>query len=465
MAARVEEIDVLVVGAGPAGLTAAAALRRYGASVLVLERKKRLSSHPRATVVSTRSMEFLRSWGLEDEIHAAGMPEVEFKGLVTETLADAANGEAAFLGLPTKEIAGVLSPTFPLCAPQNHTEAVLLAYARSLGAEVEFDREVLRIDVTDEGAEALFRDGEITRSVNARYVIGADGARSIVRSALGIAMTGPGPDVNVSVSASFTAPLWDVIGEPRYGLYPIVHPEVSSVFVASGHGDEWVFGVAEELMERVDEAEMTRLIRIAAGVPDLEPQIHRITTFTFAAELAERFRAGRGFLIGDAAHRVTPRGGTGMNTAIGDGYDLGWKLGWVLNGWAGEELLDTYEDERRPVAAHNVERSVDERGSYRDPIDEIHIDLGGRIPHLWVDSDGERVSTLDLVGDGLTLFTAPGFDPAEVPASADGTAPLAIRKLPAVTARALGIAPGGSLLVRPSGVPARTAARIPLATA
>jgi putative polyketide hydroxylase len=461
-----QEVDVLVVGAGPAGLTAAAALRRYGAEVLVLERKTRLSAHPRATVVSTRSMELMRAWGLEDEIRAGGSPEVEWLGLVTETLASADRGEAVTLGLPTKDQAAVLSPTAPLCAPQDHTEAVLLGYARSLGAEVEFGREVLRVDVADNGAEAVVRDGDRIRVVSARYVIGADGAHSVVRSALDIEMGGPGAVDTLSVSAAFRAPLWDLVGEPRYGLYPIVHPDVSSVFVPSGRGEDWVFGVAADLVERPDEAEMTRLIRLAAGVPDLEPRIHTITTFNFAAEIADRFAEGSAFLIGDAAHRVTPRGGTGMNTAIADGHDLGWKLGWVLNGWAGEELLDTYEAERRPVASHNLQRSIDERGSYRDTIDEIHIDLGGRIAHLWVHTEREPISTLDLVGDGLTLFTGADTEPpAEASASADGSAPVTVRRLPAMTARALGIAAGGSLLVRPSGVPARPAAKAALAPA
>jgi hypothetical protein len=153
-----------------------------------------------------------------------------------------------------------------------------------------------------------------------------------------------------------------------------------------------------------------------------------------------------------------------MNTAIADGYDLGWKLGWVLKGWAWDELLETYEAERRPAVAHNVERSVDERGSYRDPIDEIHIDLGGRIAHLWVETERGRVSTLDLVGDGLTLFTGPdGETGIEAPASVDGSAPVTVRELPAMTARALGIPPRGSQLVRPSGVPARVRSEIPLA--
>ena len=330
-----QEVDVLVVGAGPAGLTAAATLARYGVAVQVVERKQRLSSHPRATVVSTRSMELLRSWGLEDEINAGGMPEVEWLALATETLADADRGELATLGLPTKEQAAVLSPTAPLCAPQHHTEAVLLAHVRTFGVDVVFGQEILRVDVSDEGAEALIREGDRTRAVSARYIIGADGARSIVRSALGIEMVGPGEIDTVSVSVAFSARLWDLVGERRYGLYPIVRPDISSVFVPSGAGDHWIFGIGEDLVDSLEAPELTRLIRTAAGVPDLQPRIHQIRTFKFAGEIADGFRSGSAFLIGDAAHRVTPRGGTGMNTAIADGYDLGWKLSWVLRAGPG----------------------------------------------------------------------------------------------------------------------------------
>jgi 2-polyprenyl-6-methoxyphenol hydroxylase-like FAD-dependent oxidoreductase len=102
---------------------------------------------------------------------------------------------------------------------------------------------------------------------------------------------------------------------------------------------------------------------------------------------------------------MTRRGATGMNTAILSGHDLGWKLAWVHRGWAGDELLDTYEAERRPVAEHNLARSVDPNGSLRAASEGLHVDLGGRIPHVWL-PDGR--STLGLLGPGLTAFTGPG---------------------------------------------------------
>jgi hypothetical protein len=277
-----------------------------------------------------------------------------------------------------------------------------------------------------------------------------------VRGALGIAMRGPGRLLD-AVSALFRAPLWELLGDRRHVIYSVTHPEAGDgTFVPSGRGDRWIYGVRGEVGTHDAAAfgaeTMTRLIRRGSGVRDLELRIERIGAFSFTADLAERFREGDAFLVGDAAHRVSPRGGTGMNTAIRDGHDLGWKLAWVHRGWAGAELLDTYEAERRPVADHNVTRSADPSGSVREVSEELHVDLGGRIAHVWVETDDGRRSTLDLLGPGFTLFIGPLTAVGPVRRSA----PVVVRRLPAIAARALGIAPGESLLVRPDGVPATT---------
>jgi putative polyketide hydroxylase len=227
------------------------------------------------------------------------------------------------------------------------------------------------------------------------------------------------------------------------------------VFVPAGRGDRWVYGYAGEpgtLPPGAPEvAAMIARIRTAAGIPELEPRVERVGRFRYVAELAERFRVESAFLAGDAAHRITPRGGTGMNTAIRDGYDLGWKLAWVLRGWAGDELLDTYEEERRPVAAHNVRRSSDPNGSRRPVADELAVDLGGRIPHLWL---RPGVSTLDLLGHGLTLFTGPNRAAwHRAVASIRQRAPLTVRSLDEFAARRLGMSGTDPLLVRPDGLP------------
>jgi putative polyketide hydroxylase len=163
--------------------------------------------------------------------------------------------------------------------------------------------------------------------VTAGYVVGADGAHSTVRAATGVAMDGP-HDVVAGVTALLRAPLWATLGAHRYGLYATSPAGEKSTFYPAGPDDQWLFG--HQFEPRVSHQglptpqALAQRIRRAAGIDDLPVRIDRFGSFSSSAQIAERFRSDRMFLVGDAAHRVSPRGGTGMNTAIHDGYDLGW---------------------------------------------------------------------------------------------------------------------------------------------
>jgi 2-polyprenyl-6-methoxyphenol hydroxylase-like FAD-dependent oxidoreductase len=456
--------DILIIGAGPAGLATAISAARSGARVLLVERHPATSIFPRATAVSTRTMEIFRSWGVTDPIRAGDLG-VQPLCSVSPTLRTALP-EGLPLGFPTDPRAVLaVSPSVPACVPQDHIEPVLLDHLRLLGGEVRFGVELVGLVDRGDGVHATLRDratGALER-VAARFVVGSDGPRGDVRRALGIELTHLGT-LGDFINVVFTADLEPVIGERRYGLYMIEHPEAGGVLVPVGDG-RWCYG-RQWFPERGESAadftpsRCVELIRAAVGVEDLEVQVLARLPFVMAAELADAFRAGNGFLVGDAAHRMTPVGGVGMNTAIAAGHNLGWKLAWVARGWAGPELLDSYELERRAPGEYRARRSLRMGGPPEpDPLGEdlgvryassvVAADAGERAPHAWVTVDGRRRSTLDLFDGRLTLLV--GRDAAVWRAAADriaGGPPLTVVDVADALAEYV---QGGAVLVRPDG--------------
>lgn len=480
--------DVLVVGAGPAGLSTAIPLARQGLDVLVVERHSGTSPFPKSTGVSTRTMELFRSWGVDEQIRAGAMPIRPFLA-VSATLAGPRLAVVPF-GYPSDEVALSVSPTAPSCCPQDHLEPVLLRHLLDRGGRVRFGAELVDFAMDGAGVSARLRDRSTGREdvVRAGYLIGADGPRSGVREALGIPVEDLGT-IGDFVAVTFRADLTRRFAHDPGALNAVTVNGSEALFVPTSTDDRWIFAQEwhPEQGQSIEEWTPQRcaeLIRAGSGWPDLEPLLLNVQSFVMGGHVAADFGAGRAYLVGDAAHRTTPVGGTGMNTAIAAGHNLGWKLAWVLRGWADPSLLDSYEAERRPVGTSNVLRSLrrgpepsadglaEDLGVRYAPATgaEEHPSAGERAPHVWVSSGGRRVSTLDLFDGRLTLLTGrrghrwcsavddlagSGLPIAALRAGRDVTD--AGRKL----ADLYGLGASGAVLVRPDGYVAWRAATVP----
>ncbi|WP_415856230.1 FAD-dependent monooxygenase [Sinomonas sp. G460-2] len=364
------DTDVLVVGAGPAGLTLSALLASYGVRALTVTRYPGTANSPRAHITNQRAMEVYRDLGIEGEVRAIATPNELMSNNVWAT--SFAGTEIARLqtwgtGVRRKADYEAASPTSMCNAPQHILEPVLRSAAESRGADIRFLTELVSVEQDADGVTAVVRHREtgVEETIRALYVVGADGARSTVAEQLGFAFKGEmglGAALNIWVEADLTK-----YTEHRPGvLYWMTQPG-NDYWVGSGTWicvrpfTEWVnlsmYDPADGEPDTSEEALLAR-VRSTIGDPDIDVKIKAVSRWQINHMVAEEYQKGRAFLVGDAAHRHPPANGLGSNTSVQDSFNLAWKLAFVLRGDASPALLESYTRERQPVGQQVVDRAM-----------------------------------------------------------------------------------------------------------
>ena len=368
------EVPVLIVGAGPAGLTLALALARYGVAALTVEKHPSTAHTPRAHIINQRTVEIFRALGISEKFHQVAIPQSAMtNNLWYTTLADpeVARSET-WGGGPDRAGEYFLSSPEPManCA-QTVLEPLLLAAARDAGADIEFQTEFVELQQDADGVTSVIRDrvsGE-TRRVRSRYVIGSDGARSRVLTQAGLTVEGP-DDLGRAANIWFRADLakffehrpgvlsWNVMPGPmlplRLGTL-ICHKRYTEFVLA------FMFDPEETMLPELTGDDLLQRIRAAVG-EDIDAEILGLAGWQVRAQVAARYSSGNVFCMGDAVHRHPPTNGLGLNMSVADAHNLAWKLAFVLDGRAGERLLASYSDERQPVGAAGVQRAITSLG-------------------------------------------------------------------------------------------------------
>ncbi|MFC9518033.1 FAD-dependent monooxygenase [Nocardiaceae bacterium NPDC056970] len=431
---------VVIVGGGPVGLVLSILLSHNGVENVLVESRSRTSVHPKARGISARSMEVLRRMGLEDRVRAAGLPAEHVSMFRGSTLAAADFVRTTVApGVDGREV----TPAPGVICSQDVLEAILFEEARALaGDRIRFGTEFVSLTEHQDSVFAELRDVSTgaRSSVEADYLVGCDGSRSDVRRRSGIRMDGD-TGLGHFVSVRFRAPLGDVVADRASASYFLTPPGRGG-FMAIDNDTQWIYQYPYdpdvEDPTVFDEAAWVGIIRVAAGIDDLDVSVVDTSAWRMDATLASGYRCGSVFLAGDAAHAVPPAGGHGMNLGIGDADNLAWKLAAVLYSGAGDRLLDSYETERRPIARQVIDvasGNAGTRGGYRiddellltvrytsDAVAEAvdsdgsSIETGGYtpsgrpgqlLPHVRVTGSAAARSTLDMTGLGFTLIYGP----------------------------------------------------------
>lgn len=358
----VVDVPVLIVGAGPAGITTALLLGRLGVDALLVERRQGPQRAPAAHVVNARTFEICRQAGVDMAALAAASQSPADAGAVywVTKLGGEVLGRLPYEQQGDEVLA--VTPTPLRNLSQHRFEPILLDALRAAGgAAPRYGHRWRSAEDDGDGITSTVEADGRTYRVRSRYVIGADGAGSPVRKSLGIPQIGP-DRLQSCMMIHVAANLRSVVRDCPGVLYWVNDPDGRGVFVAHDIDREWVymypFDADRESPASFDHARCEKLVRRALATPDVAFEVRTVGPWMMTCQVSERYRQGRVFLVGDAAHRFPPTGGLGLNTGVQDAHNLAWKLAAVLGGTAPDALLDTYEGERRPVAQHNAEQSL-----------------------------------------------------------------------------------------------------------